>query len=127
MITPKIEPIHTDEIHSPGYVWFRCDVYNLPDTTAGQIGYHVCYRPLCGDMYQGNELVTEQMREDLRAYYTEQKRLEEERKQAQREAEHAEHLARMAEIEAAPKITHKLDPATTWMGDASMDAEDSIF
>jgi len=127
MIAPKTDPIHTDEINSPGYVWFRCDVYDLPDTTMGQIGYHVCYRPLCGDMYRGNELVTDRMRQDLRAYYAEQKRLDEEKKQARREAEHAAHLARMAAIDAAPKTTRKVDPATTWMGDASMDAEDSIF
>jgi hypothetical protein len=64
--------IGTDEIMSPGYVWYRCNAYTLPDNTMGKIGYHVIYRPLCRDMkekYQGHEVVTDQMMIDAREHY----------------------------------------------------------
>lgn len=61
--------IGTDDIGSDGYVWYRCDVYNLPDNTAGKIGYHVIYRPLCRPDYKGTEVVTDQMMDDTREHY----------------------------------------------------------
>jgi hypothetical protein len=62
------DDIRTNNLSAPGYVWFSCDRYGLPDNTAGKIGYHVTYRPLCGARYKGNELVTERMRADYRTY-----------------------------------------------------------
>jgi hypothetical protein len=53
------------------YVWLSCSRYNLPDTTNGNIGYHVVYRPLCGSAYKGNELITEAMCKDIRDHYEE--------------------------------------------------------
>ena len=74
------ENIKVDEIHSADYVLFNCEYYNLPDNTRGEIGYHSTYRPLCGDMYKGNELVTDLMQNDLRDFYKKEKEKKEERK-----------------------------------------------
>lgn len=38
--------VKTNETFSPGYVWFRCDAWGLPDNTTGKVGWHVIYRPL---------------------------------------------------------------------------------
>ena len=61
--------IKTNETMSPGYVWYKCSVYNLPDNTMGGVGYHVVYRPLCKPDYQGAEVVTDQMMADTREHY----------------------------------------------------------
>jgi len=82
MPTPQGD-IWTDETFSPGYVWFRCATYDLPDNTAGAIGYHSVYRPLATNQYAGHELVTDRMRSDLRVYYAAQ---EAEQKAMQRAA-----------------------------------------
>ena len=69
--------IMTDDLVSPGYVFYRCSAYNLPDNTMGNVGYHVCYRPLCGDMYVGNDLVTTEMIQHTKEHYAEVKKIEE--------------------------------------------------
>lgn len=69
-----------------GYVWLSCEHYNLPDTTHGKIGYHVVYRPLCGSMYEGNELITDAIKEDIKAHYEEIKTRKEVERKANLEA-----------------------------------------
>lgn len=78
--------IGTDELTSPGYVWLSCDHYGLPDNTIGKVGYHVVYRPLCGNMYTGNELITDEIREEIRAHYDEIKERKEAKHNAERDA-----------------------------------------
>lgn len=95
---PKIK---TDETFCPGYVWFDCNYYGLPDNTAGEIGYHSTYRPLCGNMYTGNELVAEQMQADLREFYVSQEAI----KVA---ADKAKSEATLAEIRESPKEARKI-------------------
>jgi len=84
--------VHTDELMQPGYVMFDCAAWNLPDNTMGNVGLHVCYRPLCGDMYKGNELVTDAMKQAVREHY-------ESRKAADEAAKKAEHEAFMASLQ----------------------------
>lgn len=84
--------VQTDELMQPGYVMFDCATWNLPDNTMGKVGLHVCYRPLCGDMYKGNELVTDEMKQAVREHY-------ESREAAEKAARKAEHEAFMASLE----------------------------
>lgn len=67
---PKIKNL---DPNGNGYLWLNCDYYNLPDNTAGGIGYHVFYRPLCGSQYQGNELLTDAMLADIKEFYATEK------------------------------------------------------
>jgi hypothetical protein len=60
--------IKSDESQS-GYIWFSCKEYDLPDNTTSGQGYHVVYRPLCKPHYEGTELVTERMMQDVREHY----------------------------------------------------------
>ena len=57
--------IKTNETMSPGYVWYKCSVYDLPDNTTGGVGYHVVYLPL----RNGTGVVTDQMMTDTREHY----------------------------------------------------------
>ena len=86
--------IYTDEIARPGYVWYRCADYHLPDNTKGKIGYHVVYRPLHAEgplsvRYEGWEAVTAQMIADTRAYYAAEDAAKEHAAAAQRAEERA--------------------------------------
>ena len=83
--------IHTDDILQPGYVSFDCAAWDLPDNTCGGVGLHVCYRPLCSDEYEGNELVTDAMRQAVREHY-------DSRQIAIEAAKKAEHGALMASL-----------------------------
>lgn len=87
--------LYSDELHAPGYVWFRCADYGLPDNTMGKVGYHVVYCPL-GKGFTGHEHVTDAMREDVRALYAAEKAASE---KTEVEAVEAEKEAEAAEIE----------------------------
>ena len=81
--------IATDELFSPGYVRFDCEVWGLPDNTMGKTGWHVVYRPLV-DGYAGHELVTPEMRAAVRVHYAAQRAAKEDER-ATFEANEAEH------------------------------------
>jgi rubrerythrin len=90
--------IRTSELTSPGYVWYRCERYGLNDNTMGKIGYHVCYRPLAGTMYQGNEVVTDEMAQHTREHYAEAETIEaaEHKAQFERDLQEIEESAKRA-------------------------------
>jgi len=62
---------HNDTISSdtcrPGYVSYDCGTYNLPDNTAGKVGLHHVYRPLCSG-YAGHEHMTAALRQLAREH-----------------------------------------------------------
>jgi rubrerythrin len=95
--------IRTDEICSPGNMWFRCDAWGLPDNTPGQIGWHGVYRVL-DDGHRGHEHVTDAMRTAAREHYAEQERIEAEhevrREKAQEAADEAALAREAAEIKS---------------------------
>lgn len=80
------DKIGTDEMMSPGYVWYRCADYNLTDNTAGGVGYHVVYHPL----RDGAEGVTDEMRADTREHYAMVKAQDEAARKEDRERYFAE-------------------------------------
>lgn len=82
--------IGTDELFSPGHVWFRCSDYNLPDNTMGKTGYHCVYRPMCRPDYIGTEVVTDQMIADTKGHYDIIKAQDEETKKIENEKFFAE-------------------------------------
>lgn len=67
--------VKTNELTQPGYVSFRCDAWGLDDNTMGKIGWHVEYRPLCGD-YQHDCEITEAMATAVREHYAAQQATE---------------------------------------------------
>ena len=80
--------VQTDEL-LPGCVMFDCEAWGVPDNTIGKVNLHVCYRPLCGDMYKGNELVNDAMKQAVREHYESRNAAEE----ASRKAEHEAFMA----------------------------------
>ncbi|MFA5379260.1 MAG: hypothetical protein WC455_26125 [Dehalococcoidia bacterium] len=93
--------IMTSELTSPGYVWYRCDAYGLPDNTMGKIGYHAVYRPLCKPDYIGTEVVTDQMMIDTREHYN--------ICEAEREAESKARFERDLEAIRNPSAPYAID------------------
>lgn len=80
--------IFTNESTSPGYVWFSCAEYGLPDNTMGKIGFHSRYRPLC-DNYQAKEegLVSDDLKALVSAHYAEERAAEDEARRVRAERE----------------------------------------
>ena len=108
-------PIVIDGLLSPGYVSLHCETYGLPDNTMGQIGYHVVYRPLAlhpngTPQYQGNDLLTDAMRDDIKAVVA-QKAREAEAATQQREAETA--ARRATWLQHPPRPLHRRPGLTT--------------
>jgi hypothetical protein len=103
-------------IENNNYVLYDCNYYKLEDNTMGGIGYHSFYRPLCGDMYVGNELVTKQMQDDYRYFLKEKEQKEKEQKEKEDKKEKLEKInwAKKIVAENANKKLMTKDQAKKW-------------